>query len=386
MPESVPVSPSPTPAISSHWPRHRAGATLRIDLDAIAANYRLVRDRVGPRTTCAAVVKADAYGLGLAQVAPALQRAGADHFYVAHLEEGIALRPHVTATTRIFVLHGPLPGTEEEFVAHGLTPVLNSAEQIAGWRALARQQEKVLPAVVQLDTGMSRFGLSMDDVRAIADDADLLAGIEPTLVISHLACADTPHNPANARQRARLLEMAALLPAAPLALSASSGIFLGPEYHFDMVRPGAALYGIAPNEDAPNPLRPVVRLSARILQVRDIAAGDGVGYGLTYRAPGPRRIATIGAGYADGCLRQGASQGAAWFGTTRLPILGRISMDSITIDITDVPAGQLGPDMAVDLLGPQHDVDAAARAAGTIGYEILTSLGHRYHRTYVAGG
>ncbi|MBY4639210.1 alanine racemase [Gluconacetobacter entanii] len=386
VPESVPVSPAPASAVSSHWPRHRAGATLRIDLDAIAANYRLVRDRLTPRTTCAAVVKADAYGLGLAQVAPALQRAGAEHFYVAHLEEGIALRPHVTPATRIFVLHGPLPGTEEEFTAHGLTPVLNSIEQIAGWRALARRQDRVLRAVIQLDTGMSRFGLSMDDVRAIADDADLLAGITPDLIISHLACADTPRDPANAQQRARLLDMAALLPAAPMALSASSGIFLGPDYHFDMVRPGAALYGIAPNEDGPNPLRPVVRLSARILQVRDIAAGDGVGYGLTYRAPGPRRIATIGAGYADGCLRQGASHGAAWFGETRLPILGRISMDSITIDITDVPAGALGPDMAVDLLGPQHDVDAAARAAGTIGYEILTSLGHRYHRTYVAGG
>ncbi|WP_225578627.1 alanine racemase [Novacetimonas hansenii] len=386
VPESVPVSPSPSTTASSHWPRHRAGATLRIDLDAIAANYRLVRDRVSPTTICAAVVKADAYGLGLAQVAPALQRAGADHFYVAHLEEGIALRRHVTPATRIFVLHGPLPDTEEEFTAHDLTPVLNSAGQVAGWRALARHLDRVLPAVIQLDTGMSRFGLSMADVRAIADDAGLLAGIRPDLVISHLACADTPQNPANAQQRARLLEMAAMLPAAPLALSASSGIFLGPDYHFDMVRPGAALYGIAPNEATANPLRPVVRLSARILQVRDIVAGDGVGYGLTYRASGPRRIATIGAGYADGCLRQGAHHGAAWFGATRLPILGRISMDSITIDITDVPVGQLGPDMAVDLLGPHYDVDAAARAAGTIGYEILTSLGHRYHRTYVAGG
>lgn len=391
MPEPVPVSiqsPASTssPNAFSHWPRHRAGASLRIDLGAIADNYRLLRQKVGAGTTCAAVVKADAYGLGLAQVAPTLERAGADHFYVAHLEEGIALRRHVAPTVRIFVLHGPLPETEEEFVAHGLTPVLNSMEQIAGWRALARRENRVLPAVIQLDTGMSRFGLSMSDVRAIADDATLLEGIDPCLIISHLACADTPDNPANAQQRAQLIRMAALLPPAPLALSASSGIFLGPDYHFDMVRPGAALYGIAPNETAPNPLRPVVKLSARILQIRDIAPGDGVGYGLTYRATRPRRIATIGAGYADGCLRQGAGHGAAWFGEIRLPILGRISMDSITIDITDVPEGQLAPDMAVDLLGPHHDVDAAARAAGTIGYEILTSLGHRYHRTYVAGG
>ncbi|ATU73144.1 alanine racemase [Komagataeibacter rhaeticus] len=373
----------PFPIPATGWAAPGAGAMLEISLGAVAANYRLLRARTG-QATCAAVVKADAYGLGAHQVAPVLEQAGAKVFFVAHLEEGIRLRPHVSPTAQIFVLHGPMPGTERAFTHHALLPVLNSMEQIAGWRAHASKAQHALPAALQVDTGMSRFGLSDADVTALADTPALLDGIETRLVMSHLACADTPASPANALQRDRLRAMAARLPAAPLALSASSGIFLGPDYHFDLVRPGAALYGLAPNADAPNPLQPTVRLQARIVQRRTIKAGDGVGYGLTWHASGPRRIATLGIGYADGFLRQGASNGGcAWLDSYRLPILGRISMDSTTVDVTGVPESVLDQATHVDMIGPRRSVDDVAHAAGTIGYEVLTALGSRFHRVYL---
>ncbi|WEQ56917.1 alanine racemase [Komagataeibacter nataicola] len=377
----MPDLPFPQP-MASGWAPAGAGAALEIDLDAIAANYRLLDARTGA-ATCAAVVKADAYGLGADRVAPVLEQAGARVFFVAHLEEGIRLRPHVSPAARIFVLHGPMPGTEALFTHHALLPVLNSMEQVARWRAHAAQAHKALPAALQVDTGMSRFGLSEGDVATLAQTPGLLDGIDTKLVMSHLACADTPENPANAMQRDRLRAMAARLPAAPWALSASSGIFLGPDYHFNLVRPGAALYGLAPNAQAPNPLRPTVRLRARIVQRRAIGAGDGVGYGLTWHATGPRRIATLGIGYADGFLRSGANGGGcAWLGDYRLPILGRISMDSTTVDVNDVPESVLDAATHVDMIGPRRSVDDVAHDAGTIGYEVLTALGSRFHRTY----
>ncbi|GAO00142.1 alanine racemase [Komagataeibacter xylinus NBRC 13693] len=377
------MSELPSPPHATGWAEPGAGAMLEIDLGAIAANYRLLDARTGT-ATCAAVVKADAYGLGAHRVAPVLEQAGAHTFFVAHLEEGIRLRCCISRSSRIFVLHGPMPGTEAEFTDHDLLPVLNSMEQIAGWHAHAGRTGTPLPAALQVDTGMSRFGLSDTDIATLSARPDLLDGIDTRLVMSHLACADTPASPANAMQRDRLRAMAARLPTAPLALSASSGIFLGPDYHFDLVRPGAALYGLAPNENAPNPLRPTVRLAARIVQRRAITTGDGVGYGLTWRATGPRRIATLGIGYADGFLRHGADGGGcAWLGEYRLPILGRISMDSTTVDVTDVPDSVMARATHVDMIGPRRSVDDVARSAGTIGYEVLTALGSRFHRAYL---
>ncbi|MBM9400441.1 alanine racemase [Gluconacetobacter azotocaptans] len=370
-------------AIDTGWPRARAGAVLTIDLAAIRANYRLLRARAGG-AECAAVVKADAYGLGAAQVAPALEAEGARTFFVAHIDEGIALRRHVSPGARIIVLHGALPQTEDECVRHDLVPVINDLDQLRRWRAQAATLARPLPAVLQLDTGMSRFGLSERDVGAIADDPDALRGIDVRLVMSHLACADNPDDPASARQRARLLHLRGALPRAPASLAASSGIFLGPDFHFDLVRPGAALYGVAPDATRPNPLHPVVRLQARILQTRVVGPDDGVGYGLTYRPASPRRIATIAVGYADGFMRCGAEDGCAWLDGVRLPVLGRISMDSMTVDVTDAPERLIRPGATVDLLDTRRGVDDVAQAAGTIGYEILTSLGRRYHRAYVA--
>ncbi len=358
-----------------------AGGWLAIDLGAVVANWRALRDRAAP-AECAAVVKADAYGLGVARVAPALAAAGCRSFFVAHLGEGVALRPLLPRGCAIHVLNGIPPGTEADFAAHRLLPVLNSLEQVAGWQALSAAQGRRLPAALQIDTGMSRFGLAPGDVQAAIAAA---SAIEIRLLMSHLGCADEPEHPANEAQLGRFAAVAALLPGTPSSLAASSGIFLGPRYHHGMVRPGAALYGVPPNAARPNPMRPVVRLQARVAQLRAVPAGAWVGYGAGYTTSRPSRIATMGVGYADGFLRAGGNSGAASLpgGGPRLPIVGRISMDSLAVDATDLPDAALHEGDALDLIGPHRPLEDAARAAGTIGYELLTSLGHRYHRHYL---
>lgn len=361
---------------------HGAGALLTIDLAAIRANWRLLQARVGS-AGCAAVVKADAYGLGAAQVAPALAAEGCRRFFVAHLDEGIALKPHLPQDATVCVLHGPPPGAEAEFVAHGLVPVLNGRWQIDAWRALAQRRDRELAAIVQVDTGMARLGLSPTELRAVAGDTGALLGIRVACVMSHLACAEQAGHPANEAQRGRFVAARRCLPAAPASFANSSGIFLGGAYHFDLVRPGAALYGIAPVAAAPNPMRPVVRLQGRVVQTRGIEPGTPVGYGHAWRCERPARIATVSVGYADGWLRGiGESGAAAWFGDVALPLVGRVSMDTITLDASALPEGALVPGALVDLIGERQDVDALAARAGTIGYEILTALGSRYARRY----
>ena len=357
-----------------------AGALLTIDLGAIAANYRLLQRRIGA-ARCAAVVKADAYGLGAAKVAPALHAAGCRHFFVAHLEEAIALRRVLPPAAAIYIMHGVFAGGEAECVAHDLVPLSNSPAQLTRWAAQARQAGQPLPAVIQLDTGMARFGFAAADLAAIGDECRALA---LDFVMSHLACADTPGDPANADQRARFDALRGQLPPAPATLAASSGIFLGPPYHYDLVRPGAALYGVAPSAGAPNPMQPVIRLDAKIVQLRDVPAGTPIGYGHTARTTAPARLATIAVGYADGYLRSGSNHGAAWFGEIALPIIGRVSMDSIVLDASAASPGALHEGSTVELIGPHRGVDAVAADAGTIGYEVLTSLGRRYHRRYIS--
>jgi alanine racemase len=258
-------------------------------------------------------------------------------------------------------------------------------QQLALWGDLAAKSGRTLPAIIQLDSGMSRFGLASEDVERLASEPLALRGIDILYVMSHLACADDPENPANADQLETFQRLRRLLPPAPATLAASSGLFLGREYHFDLVRPGAALYGVAPVTGNPNPMRQVVRLQAKIVQTRMIKAGRGVGYGLTYHTPAPRRIATIAVGYADGFLRSASNCGSAWYGETELPIVGHISMDSMTLDVSRLPTHVLAPGSLVDLIGPNCPLDTVAASASTIGYEILTSLGHRYHRRYVGG-
>jgi alanine racemase len=358
-----------------------SGAVLTVDLAAIRANYRLLRARAAP-AICSAVLKSDAYGLGAPAVAKALYGEGCRHFFVAHLDEGIALRPLLAPDAEIFVLHGPLPDTEAEFVRHGLIPVLNSVPQVAGWRAQAALAGRPLAAMVQVDTGMSRMGLSPAEVELWLADEHFLDGIALRCLISHLACADEADHPMNARQLARFQALRARLPACPASLANSSGVFLSPDFHFDLVRPGAALYGIAPQAGAANPMAPVVRLQGKVIQTRTIEAGDHVGYSLRYTAAATCRVATVAVGYADGWLRSSSNRGVALVDGVRVPQIGTISMDSITFDVGAVPDERLAPGMLIDLISAEHPVDAVAALAQTIAYEVLTSLGSRYYRDY----
>ncbi len=362
----------------------RHGALLTVDLGAIQENHRRLSARL-KGSTCAAVVKADGYGLGAAQVGPALARAGARDFFVALPCEGLALREALAAlepAPRIFILSGFEAGLGADFQAAGLVPVLNSLGQIAAWRDHARSVEAPLPAAIHLDSGMSRLGLPPAELDVLAADPGRLDGLEPLLVMSHLACAEEAENPKNREQLALFQAARARLPALPASFANSSGIFLGPGYHFELARPGVALYGVNPTPGQPNPMAQVVRLQARILQVREIDAPTTVGYGAAFRAAGPTRIATVAAGYADGYLRSLSDRGSAFLAGIAAPVVGRISMDLITLDVTQVPAESLHPGALVDLIQPEDGLDRLAEEAGTIGYEILTSLGRRYRRVY----
>lgn len=363
-----------------HMGSPHAGALLDIDLGAIQANYRDLTSRVA--RACAAVVKADAYGLGAAVVAPALAAAGARLFCVAHLDEALALRP-LLPTAEILVLNGLPDGSESACAEARVTPVLNSLRQLSAWTALAARTDRRLPAALQVDTGMSRMGLSPAELDRLADDPARLDGIELQLVMSHLACAEDQANPMNRAQLARFQAARRRLPPAPASLANSSGVFLGPEFHFDLARPGAALYGLAPVKGAPNPMRPVVRLLGRIVQIREIPAGAQVGYGAVWTAPRPSRIATVAVGYADGYPRTLSGKATAFAGDQAAPLVGIVSMDTATFDVTDAPAANEGG--FLELIGPRHTVDALAAQAGGIGYEILTSLGRRYARSYAHG-
>jgi alanine racemase len=360
-----------------------AGAILTIDLGAIADNYRFLRQRLGA-ASCAGVVKADAYGLGAAQVSPALWEAGCRTFFVATLDEGVALRAALPAA-EIHVLGGDVATTAADHAARDLRPVLNSLAEIAAWRAEAGRQGRALPATIHLDTGMSRLGMPPAELELLVAEPERLAGIEVTLVMSHLACSDEPAHPQNALQLAAFRRaVTRFRPAGARASFAnSSGVFLGRDYHFDLARPGAALYGLRPQAGVPNPLRPVVRLQGKILQLRDVDTGTPVGYGATHRFARPARLATVGIGYADGYLRSLSNRGSAIVDGRRVPVVGRVSMDLITLDVSDVPAQALRPGDLVDLIGPDNPADDLADQAGTIGYEILTSLGRRYVRRYV---
>ncbi|MET0339318.1 MAG: alanine racemase [Caulobacter sp.] len=360
-----------------------AGGLLTIDLGALAANYLDLARRAAPAKT-AAVVKADAYGLGAERVGMALEEAGCEHFFVAHLHEALSLRPALSPKARIYVLNGLQPGSESACAQADVIPVINGMDQARLWRALAQRVGAVLPAVIQIDSGMARLGLSAGDLDELVAEDTFFKHVSLVLTMSHLACSDEPNAASNAEQLARFARLADRLPAAPRSLANSGAVFLSPANHWDIVRPGVSLYGGAPHVGS-NPMRAVVRLEAKVIQVRDLKAGDGVGYGLSYARPTPGQIATIAVGYADGWPRHLSNRGAAYYRGVRLPIAGRVSMDSITLDVTELAARGLSLALGerVELLGPAQTLEMVAHDAGTIAYEILTNLGRRYHRTYV---
>ncbi len=348
------------------------GAVLEIDLGAVCANWRMLGARHGSGPV-AGVVKADAYGLGAAQVAPALFAAGCRHFFVAHLSEALALRDLVPGAM-VAVLNGALPGTEEVFAARGIVPVLGSLDAIAHWGARG-------PAILQVDTGMRRLGLDPTEIATVRAEPARLAGMELLYVMTHLVSSEVPGDAENARQAAAFGAACTAVPGVPRSFANSSGLFLGDAFASDLARPGAALYGINPTPGQPNPMRPVVRLRTQVLQVREIATGDAVGYNATWQAARASRIATAYVGYADGWPRSLSSRGHAIFDGRAVPLVGRVSMDLTTYDVTDFPA--VGPGSWLDLIAPDMPVDAVAEAAGTNGYEILTRLGARYARVYL---
>jgi len=359
----------------------RVGAVLAIDLAAVVANWRDLAARVAP-TECAAVVKADGYGLGAVPVARALWQAGARSFFVADIEAGVRLRAALT-DARIIVLHGVPASTQGEIAAQGLVPVLSTLSEMERWRNHAMAMGRKLPAIIHIDTGMNRLGLPIAELDRVRNDLPvLLAGLDLQAWMSHLACADHPDHPLTAAQRRLFLSALQGLPAAPLSLGNSAGIFHGPDYHFDLVRPGIALYGPNPAPWMPNMMRPVIRLLGRILQVRDVPVGVTVGYDATHSMTRPGKVAALGLGYADGYPWSSAGKGHVMIAGLPCPIIGRVSMDLLTVDVTDVPDQHLAVGGWAEVIGPSRDVDQVAREAGTIGYEILTRLGSRYHRVY----
>jgi alanine racemase len=287
----------------------------------------------------------------------------------------------------IFVLDGLLPGAEAHYAGFDLRPVLSSLPEVREWAAYSRARGRRLPAAIHIDTGMTRLGMPETELRELVAEPGLLAAIDTTLVMSHLACADEPENPMNPRQRDKFNELRALLPPTPASLSNSGGTFLGSSYHFDVVRPGIALYGGRAHEGKPNPMRTVVRLAAKILQVHEAEPGATIGYGAIYRVQRPSRIATIGCGYADGFLRAlsvatGEAGPVGYIGDYPVPIVGRVSMDFTTVDVTDVPEELARRGGWVEVMGERVTVDDLTDRAGTIGYELLSRLGPRVHRVY----
>ncbi|PYE28629.1 alanine racemase [Rhizobium sp. PP-CC-3A-592] len=367
-----------------------AANRLTIDLQALADNWRQMKARSGS-ARAAAVLKADAYGIGIEAAAETLYRAGARDFFVANAEEGVDLRPLVPEG-RIYVLAGIWPGIEPLFFENGLVPVINSEEQLAFFMA-ALSEHGDHPCVLHVDTGMNRLGLSMEEAMALASDPARPASFSPMLVMSHLACADDPAHPLNARQLSAFREVSAAFEGVEASLANSAGVHLGPDYHFDLTRPGIATYGGEAVNGMANPMTPVVTAEARIIQVRSVAEGGSASYGATAAFARDSRIAIASVGYADGyhrsvsgsgvALRQAAPSGAYGFlHGRRVPHVGRVTMDLSLFDVTDLPENAVRAGDYIELFGRNIALDDVARAGGTIGYELLTSLGHRYDRAY----
>lgn len=359
------------------------GATgrLAIDLSALGRNYAKLAALVAP-ARAAAVVKADAYGLGADRVAPALYGKGCRHFFVAQFSEATALQPCLAPDARIFVLNGLQPGDEMTCAALGIVPVLNSLTQWQRWSATARDAKRALPAVLQFDTGMSRLGIPPADRDALAREIPAQRDVDILFLMSHLASADEAESEQNGDQLAEMQRICSQFPGIAICFANSGGIFLGGGYHGALVRPGIALYGGAPTAGRGNPMEPVVRLDVAVVQTRTVPAGARIGYSGAQVATTETRLATIAAGYADGLPRSLGGRGAVYYDGTRLPFAGRVSMDSIIVDISALPEGALSLGSFVEVIGPHQSLEDLAQDAGTISYEILTSLGHRYVRQY----
>ncbi|MFN3657923.1 MAG: alanine racemase [Pseudolabrys sp.] len=384
-PDVTAVEPSSRRNVDTAGPPvAEAGGVLTVDLSAVEANWRALGRRVTP-SECAAVIKGNAYGCGLERVGQHLARAGCKTFFVADLMEARRLRA-VVEEPAIYVLSGLLPTTAPAFADIRARPVIGSLVELAEWDAFCSANDWRGGAALHVDTGMNRLGISANEAAALAPRIRVENhGIN--LLISHLACAELPEHPLNDRQIRLFREVRLHYRGIPSSLANSSGVFLGPTAHCDMVRPGAALFGVNPTPGRPNPMRGAVELNGRIVQVRMVPKGETVGYDATWTARNLSRIAVVAIGYADGFLRASSSSDAAPGGFAvvagkRCPIAGRISMDLLAVDITALPEHAVRRGDLATLIGDDIPVDEVAKAAGTIGYEVLTGLGARYHRQY----
>src|SRR2546430_1068056 len=386
-PKPAPVSALLSPEANRAAGLATANGILTVDLDAVVANWRKLEKTAVP-AECAGVIKADAYGCGAVPVARALARAGCTTFFVATLDEARVARAALPSAA-IYVLSGFFQNSGEAFAKVDARPVIGDLNELAEWDVFCRRSGWTGGAAIHIDTGMNRLGLTVGEAQGIIPRIN--AGDHGiTLVMSHLACAESLHHPLNARQLATFREIAHLFSGVPASLSNSSGVYLGAPFQFDMVRPGAALYGINPTPEADNPMQPVVDLKARIVQIRNVERGESVGYGGTWTARRPTRLAIVSAGYAGGYFRAGGSndgtRGAEVIvAGKRCPVAGRVSMDLIAIDITDLEKNAVRRGHMATLIGDGITVDELAHHFGTIGYEVLTSLGPRYARVYKGG-
>src|SRR5713226_35788 len=385
--KAIPASTILSPEANQAAALATATGVLTVDLDAIVANWRKLEKAAVP-AECAAVIKADAYGCGVDPVARALSTAGCKTFFVATVDEARAARAAVPSAT-LYALDGLFQNSGDAFAKVDCKPVIGDLNELAKWDVFCRRSGWSGGAAIHIDTGMNRLGLTITEAQGIIPRIN--AGDHGiTLVMSHLACAEALHHPQNARQLATFREIASLFSGVPASLANSSGVFLGAQFQFDLVRPGAALYGINPTPEADNPMQGVVDLKARIVQIRSIDKGETVGYGGTWTARRPTKLAIVSAGYADGYFRAGGSndgtRGAeVVVAGKRCPVAGRISMDLMAVDITDLPNNAVRRGHMVTLLGEGITVDELAHHFGTIGYEVLTSLGPRYARFYKGG-
>ena len=369
-------------------PSGYADSAITVDLDAIVANWRFIDSLSSPKTKTAAMVKANGYGLGSGVIATTLAAAGCELFFVASLGEAVELRQIFRdskwADMPIMVLHGAQRGQEDTLAAHQLIPVLNDLEQIARWRLFANKTGATLPALLHFDTGMTRLGLDADQADWLIQNRAALDGLDIAYVMSHLVSGERVDDPMNARQLASFNELRSWFAGVPASLANSAGCLLGSDYHFQMTRLGIALYGVHPLETRTPDLQPAFDWKARILQIRHAAAGDRVGYGGTFELQRDSRIATIGVGYADGYRRQLGGKALVSIGGKVAPVIGRVSMDSITVDVTDLDQNSLRADWA-DLIHANYLLENMAADLGTISYEIMTTLGQRADWHYRGG-
>jgi alanine racemase len=370
-------------------PTDLAGAILTVDLDAIQENWKRLAAKAAP-AECGAAVKGNAYGLGVEQVANALWAAGCRTFFVARPMEGGELRALLPREAVIYVLDGLFPGQAEFYAREDLRPALITIDEAREWAGFGTAYGRNLPCAIHVDTGINRLGFSAPAFEALIGNNEIMARLNLTLLMSHLACADEPNHPLNGRQKVAFASLRKRLPDIPASLANSSGIFLGSDYTHDMVRPGIALYGGNPIAPAANPMLPVAHLDGTVLQLREVQAGESVGYGATWRATRQTRIAVLGAGYKDGVprsLSSRATNGPAqvFIGGRRCPVIGRVSMDMMAVDVTAVPVDRCQRGTRAELVGRNIAIDETAEWAGTISYELLTRLGQRFTRLYSGG-